>query len=202
MTIKKDKLINAAIDLFAERDIDKVTMNMIAKKANVSRTDPYHHLDGGKDEIIDSILEIFDSIIEGSMPRYTEDTEIDAKSVLSNLFLAFSGEDAEKARKINRIIFANFGNDARIGKYLSETFYRKQGIRMTQLFNMLVAKGKLKPFDTDSAARILNRIFIAYALEDSINYPFENDGYEKFIEGIKTDCAAVINSILDGRFHV
>ena len=199
MKSKKAELIRAAIDLFAERGIGDVSMKMIAKKAKVSRTDTYYHFESGKNEIVDNILEMFDSIIASNMPCHAENPELSTDNILTLLFLAFYGEDAEQGRKINHIIFTNYGNDRKIGEYLAETFYYARENRFTQMFNLLIENGKIAPFDVNAASRILNRLFIAFVLEDT--FTFGNGEYTIRLDRLKSDCAIILDSILHGRFH-
>jgi AcrR family transcriptional regulator len=199
MKITREAVIDTAIKMFSKDGIQNVSLTMIADTLGVTRQSVCHYFK--KDDLVDCILEIFGNIIDRNMPTFTEDMEIDAEIVLSNLFLSFSDEDAEQSRKINRIVFTNYGSDPKIGKYLSEMFYHKHEARFARLLNLLIIKGKVKPFDVDCAARIMNRIFISYALEDSFNYPFGDGSYEKFIDRIKNDCSKIIDSILSGCFQ-
>ena len=127
-------------------------------------------------------------------------TDADAESILSSLFLAFSEEESGQGRKINRIIFSNYVYEEKINKYLEERFFHSREARFSCIFEMLVSSGKIKPFDTNTAARMLNKIFIASALEDTFSYPFEKHELPQCLGCLKKDCLHIIRKILSGNF--
>ena len=198
---RKDEIINVAIDLFAKHGTSNVSIEMIAERLSVTRPNIYYYFKN-KDAIIDSIISMFDGLIIKNIEIIQQHTEVgkDAESILSNLFLSFSEEDSEQGRKINRIIFGNHEYEVKIGKYLEERFYQKREARFSCIFDMLVASGDVKPFDTESAARILNKIFIASALQDTFSYPFESHELPQCLTCLRKDCLHIIKNILDGVF--
>jgi AcrR family transcriptional regulator len=180
-------------------------MDMIADKSGITRSVVYHYFPNKKPEIIAHILKIFSNVIDNSMPAAMKsnaaiDTDIDAEYMLMNLYLSFKKEDSERGRKISRIIFADHAYDNQINRYLSEVIYEKRKTRFTQVFDLLIAKGKLEPFDTKAAARILNGVFIASALEDTFYYPFGDNELSPLLGTLRNDCMVVINQILSGCF--
>ena len=199
---KKEEIINATIDLFAEHGVEKVSAKMVAKKLNVTRSIIYYYFKKGKDEIIDNILKMFDGMITENVKIIMKhaDSYIDANSILSSLFITFSEEESERGRKINKIILTNYAYDEKIGKYLLEVFYKKREARFAQVFNMLIESGKVESFDTETAARILNRLFIASALEDTFFYPFEHKELSPCLANLRKDCTVIVNQILSGSF--
>ena len=201
MKIEKEEIINAAIDLFAEHGVKEVPIEMIAEKLKVTRPNVYHHFKKGKDEIIENILRLFDNIIIDTLKDIKKRKDSDtADSILSSLFLMFREEDSERGRKIGRIIFADHVYVDKIGKYLSEIFYKKRETFYVKVFNALISNGKLKPFDTGAAARILNGMFIAYTLQDSFSYPCANTDSSHLLNHIKNDYMFIINQIINGNF--
>jgi len=198
---KQERIINTTIDLFAECGVNAVSGEMVAKELEKARGGLYHHVKG-KEEIIEKMVEIYDGLIVKNLKDISESMngDIDAETILSSLFLAFSAEDSKIGRTISRIIFANYCYSSKISEYLSETFYEKREMRYAQIFNVLVANGKVKPFDTEAAARILNNIFIANALKDSFDYPFADNELSPMLDNLRKDCLLIINQILDGKF--
>ena len=200
MNNKKSEIINAAIDLFAEHGIRDVPIEMIAENVSLTRSNVYYYFKKGKDEIIDSIIAMFDGMIVKNIRAITQCPCKDAASILSSLFLAFGEEESEKGRKINRIIFTNYIYEDKISKYLSERFFQSREARFSCIFEMLIASGGVKPFDTHTAARMLNKMFIATALEDTFSYPFESHELPQCLECLRKDCLNIINKILNGTF--
>jgi len=202
MKTSKEKIINAAIDLFAERGISDVPIEMIAGKVCISRSTFYYYFKN-KNDIIDSIINEFDGMIARNINMIKQQTETgaDAESILTSLFLAFGKEDSQQGRNINRIIFANHGYDERIGNYLKERFFQKREARISCIFEMMVTSGKLKPFNTETAARMLNKFFIASALEDTFEYPFEKYEQPQCLSCLRKDCLYIIKRILSGEFE-
>jgi AcrR family transcriptional regulator len=202
MKTTKDTIVNTAIDLFAEHGVRDVSVDKIAEKLGVTKGSIYHHFQNGKDEILDHILGAFDDMI-ADIKNTTESaaTDTSTEKILSNLLLAFNGENTERGRKINRIIFADYVYVKKIEKYLKEVFYQRREAYFVSIFNLLVSKGKVKSFDTATAASILNRIFISYALEDTFYYPFDEGAMPPKHDAMIQDCKFIVNQILSGRFH-
>jgi len=201
MKIKKEEIVDTTIDLFAENGVKNVTSKMVAKKLNVARGAIYYYFKDGKDEIIDHMLNIFSDMVMSVTTNAVENydfTDVTADSILSNLFLAFNDEDAEKGRKISRIIFADHVYDKKISKYLSEVFYKQRETYFSNLFMSIIANGKVKPFNAGAAARVLNRLFIAYLLEDALFYPCDNNKPPPYVDSLKEDCLLVIKHMLNG----
>ena len=199
----KESIINTAIDLFSERGIRDVSLEMIADKLNIARSGIYYHFKNRKDEIIDNILNIFDNMITENLKNIMEciGDNVTADSILSCLFLTFSKEEAMQSRKINRIIFANYVFVEKIRKYLSEVFYKKRETRFILFFNELVERGKIKPFNTEDAAIILNSLFITYALKDTFAYPYANNEVSHLHDELRNRCKTIVNQILNGNFN-
>jgi len=197
MKKRKEIILDIAIDLFAEQGVRDVSLEMIADRAGIKRSTMYHHFKRGKDEITDGILAAFNALIAGNMPQSANHGEtMSAEGILSSLYLRFSDADTERGRKINRIIFMNYGYDSIIAKYLSEVFYEKRETRFVRVFDALIASGRVKHFEPVIAARMLNRIFIAYALEDTFAYPFESDTYDQLIDRLRHDCTLFIGQLM------
>ena len=202
MNNKKHEIISVAIDLFAEHGIRDVPIEMIAEKVSLTRSNVYYYFKKGKDELISCIIDIFDSMIVENIKIIMQETGTDAnaESILSSLFLAFSEEESGQGRKINRIIFSNYVYEEKINKYLEERFFQSREARFFCIFEMLVSSGKIKAFDMHTAARMLNKIFIASALEDTLSYPFENHEPPQCLDCLKKDCLHIIRKILSGNF--
>jgi AcrR family transcriptional regulator len=199
---KKDEIISAAIDLFAEHGVGNVSLEMIAEMAVVKRPNIYYYYKGGKDDIIGDVINIFDGMIKKKVLTIMERTaeETCAEGILSSLFMAFDTAESEMGRKLNRIMFSSYVDDMRINTYLQKTFYKNREDRFSCIFESLVGSGRAKPFDTHSAARMLNKIFIASALEDTLTYPFESNEPPQCLDCLNKDCLNIINKILDGTF--
>jgi len=201
MSVKKEEIINTAIDLFAELGVKNVSVEKVATKLKIARSVVYYYFKDGKDEIIDHILEMFSNMVMSVKTDAAENndfTGVNADSILFNLLLAFKDEDAKKGRKISRIIFADHAYDEKIGKYLSEVFFQRREFYLSNLFKSLIESGKVKFFDAKAAARVLNRIFIAYLLEDALLYPYDNNRPPPFVDNLKEDCLLVIKHMLNG----
>ena len=200
--IKKEEILNITIDLFVEHGVRKVSADMVAKKSNIARSVIYYYFKNGKDEIIDHIINDFNTLVAKDLKTITINTpkEVDADSILTSLYLKFNDKDLDKGRKINKIIFADHAYNDKFGKYLSDVFFKRRKARYCQLFSELITNCKVKPFDVEAAARIFNGIFIAFVLEDSLYYPLKGDDLPHNFDSLKEDCTRIINLILNGCF--
>jgi len=200
--IKKEEILDAAIDLFAEYGVMDVCVKKIAIKSNVSRSNVYYHFKKGKDEIIENIFNMFSELLLKNVKTIMErmNANIDADSIVTSLFLIFDEEDSIKGRKICKIIFADHAYNKKIGDFLLEMFFKKREARYCQIFDMLIINGKVKPFDSEAAARMLCKMFVAFALEDTFLYPFECKKAPPHYEYLRKDCLHIINHILNGTF--
>ena len=143
-------------------------------------------------------------MIKGNLPVINKHTDINlnAGSVISKLFFTFNPEDSERSRKINRIIFADHVYVEKIGKYLAEQIYKDREARLIQILNLVVKHGMVKPFNAETAARMINRIFIACALEDSFHYPYRKNVLPPRIDELRNDCMFIVDQILSGDFRM
>ena len=197
MKPKKDELIEAAINLYAEKGVKNVSMKKIGNEIDMKRTNVHYYFANGKDEIIDSIITIFDNMIVNNLKIITDaDLNGNIESILELLFLAFKKEESEMGRKINKIIFSDHAYEPKIKEYLKERFYEQRESRYTDIFDLLVRSGKIEPFDTIMAARILTKIFIACCLEDSFSYPFESQEMPQCLGCLRKDCLLVLKTFI------
>ncbi len=180
MTVKKDddlkgkkptkeKIFEAAIDLFAEKGYDATSMREIAEAVGIKKASLYSHYKG-KDEILEKIIERPLSTIMtiGEQDMKTEDI-IAAVGVEG--FIGSSGEVMDKwlgdpsMEKIFRIIHIELYHNQQVKKFYQELWDAAYSFWEVN-FDIMIKNGFIKPYDP----KLLSREFIAFFQNDFTDY--------------------------------
>lgn|GEM_PF-3551013 len=202
MKITKQDIVDTSIDLFAKHGVQNVSIEQIANTVKIAKSSIYHRFKGGKDDIVDNIIMIFDEMVQYNTPNKAEclDINSDARSVLFKLFFVIKGKESQKYRKINRILFSDQHYNDRIKSYMLEDIFKKREKNLIYCFNLLVQHEKVEPFNAIAAARILNHLYIAYAMEDSHNNEFNPNELPVILTNLQNDCMRIVQQIINGNF--
>ena len=154
----KEKIFDAAIDLFAERGYDGVSIRDIAGAVGLTEGAVYRHYTS-KDEILDSIFAYVEGRIYPQAPEGSVDAMIEAVPVEEILASVprFMLADRNLAR-ITRIMLIEVYHNEKIGNYFRSELIERPIGEMETLFRKLAEKGKIKPCDP----RMVATLFISY----------------------------------------
>lgn len=199
--LKKQEIINIAIDLFAEYGISNVSIAMIAKTLGASKGKVYHYFKNGKDDIVAEILKAFEQyvcchILDKNELEFNDTT---ANEILCSMFFEFSHNDTYRVRKIIRIFMSEMYYDNQIAQYVINHLIVGREKMLADYFTSLVDAGKFFTLDAESTARYLNRLMLVYAIEDTVQFPFVHDEskMEQHAERMVRDCINLIHCMAD-----
>ena len=154
----KEKIFDAAIELFAERGYDRVSVRDIAGAVDLTEGAVYKHF-ASKDEILDSIFAYVEGRIYPQAPEDSLDAIVEALSLEEILASVpkFMLADQNLAR-ITRIMLIELYHNEKIGNYFRTELIERPVDEMEVLFAKLMEHGKVRPGNPRAVAAM----FISY----------------------------------------
>jgi AcrR family transcriptional regulator len=150
----KERILNVAIDLFAVKGFDAVSLREIAEAAGVRKATLYYYFTT-KDEILEKILEyVMDSWNRGKVGRWSDSDDAEAQIVALGLdgfmtmAIGVSGSwmDDPRMEKILRISFIELYHNAQIRKFML-MFFGSGPEFFESSFAILLKHKLIKPAD-------------------------------------------------------
>jgi AcrR family transcriptional regulator len=177
----KDKIFDAAIDLFAERGYDRVSVRDIARAVGITESAVYRHY-SSKDEILDSIFayvegRIYPQASEGSMDAMIE--AISLEEIIASV-PRFMIADQNLA-KITRIMLIELYHNEKIGNYFRKELIERPIDETEVLFRKLMEHGKIRPCEPRTVATLFISYMVSWYFQTFIlNYgEWDSDRIEK-----------------------
>ncbi len=154
----KEKIFDAAVDLFAEKGYDRVSIRDIARAVGITEGAVYKHYTS-KDAILDSIFNYVEGRIYPSTPEGSIDNLTDSFSLreILEMMPRFMLADPSLAR-ITRIMLIEMYHNEKIRNYVRRELFKRPIDETAALFTKLMEKGKIKPCDPVA----LSTMFISY----------------------------------------
>lgn len=133
----KDKIINSAYELFAEKGYDKTTVAEIINKADCSKGGFYHHFKS-KDEIIEAITMNNLDIIKKSYDNMLQNNDKSAIELINSVVITINKIKESQMKEWPKItkIYSFEGNHILIKK-MAEEFE----LMTTEYYTKLIQKG-------------------------------------------------------------
>ncbi len=154
----KEKIFDAAVDLFAERGFDGVSIRDIGGAVGVSEGAVYKHY-ASKEAILESIFAYVESRIYPKAPEASIDALVDSlpfREILESI-PRFMMADQHLAR-ITRIMVIEMYHNKKIRDYVQRELFERPVDETEILFRKLIEKGKIRPCDP----RAMATFFISY----------------------------------------
>ncbi len=154
----KEKIFDAAVDLFAERGYDGVSIRDIGRAVGVSEGAVYKHY-ASKEAILESIFAYVEGRIYPKAPEASIDALVDSLSYREILesIPRFMMADQHLGR-ITRIMVIEMYHNKKIRDYVQRELFERPVDETEILFRKLMEKGKIKPCDP----RAMSTLFISY----------------------------------------
>lgn len=152
----KEKIFDAAVDLFAERGYDGVSIRDIAKTVGIKESSVYKHY-ASKDEILDNIFEYMKArlyapqIIEPDMDALLDHLSFEEIMDLGFQSLKQMMTDPYLV-KITRIITIELHHNKKIRDFFLSQMFDRPVDESELLFRRLIDRKKIKPFDPRALA--------------------------------------------------
>lgn len=153
----KERIFDAAVDLFAEQGYDRTSVRRIAEAVGLTESAVYRHYPG-KEAILDAIFAYADSRIYTALPAELDQGNLAGESIFSGLLLPLPRIIMADPYliKIARIMYAEMLHSDDIRNYFKEKFGEKADGYAEALFRRLSEKGSIKACDPRSLARVFN----------------------------------------------
>jgi AcrR family transcriptional regulator len=152
----KEKIFDAAVELFAERGYDGVSVRDIAKAVGIRESSVYKHY-ASKDEILDSIFEYLKSrLYAPPAPDMNLEVLLDRMSFEQVLGLGLASLKGMAAdpyiTKIVRIITIELHHNAKIREFFLNEMFERPVNENELMFRRLMDKGKIRKLDPRALA--------------------------------------------------
>lgn len=153
----KERIFEAAVDLFAARGYDGTSMRRIAGAVGLTESALYRHYPG-KEAILDAILAFTESGVYTTLPIEETLGAGGGDSIFRGLLAPLPGIITEMplVMRIMRILYAEMNHNERIREFFRREFVERADDHMESLFGRCVEAGSIKPCDTRSLARVFN----------------------------------------------
>jgi Transcriptional regulator len=151
----KEKIFDAAVDLFAENGYDGVSVRDIAKAVGIKESSLYKHY-ASKEEILESIFEymkgmLYSQTVPADHDAFVESTPVEV--ILGNGFTQLASYMADLYMlKIMRIITIEMYHNERIRDFFRAQMFERPVDEMEILFRKLGENGKIKRYDPRALA--------------------------------------------------
>jgi AcrR family transcriptional regulator len=154
----KEKIFDAAVDLFAERGYDSVSIRDIAAAVGITEGAVYRHY-SGKEEVLDAIFSFVESRIYPPVPEASLDAMADAlpfREILESMPRAMMADP--ELMRVTRVMVTQMYHDEKMRSHVRRELFERPVDETEKLFKKLQEKGKIKPCD----ARAMATLFISY----------------------------------------
>jgi AcrR family transcriptional regulator len=154
----KEKIFDAAVDLFAEKGYDGVSIRDIGRAVGITEGAVYKHY-SSKEEILESIFTYVEGRIYPQAPEASIDAIVEAlplREILESIPRAMISDT--QLTRITRIMLIEMYHNEKIRNYVRRELFERPVDETAILFKKLMEKGKIKPCDP----RALSTLFISY----------------------------------------
>ncbi len=159
ITTTKDKILEVAIDLFAAKGFDTVTIREIARDVGIKGSSIYNHFQS-KNDILEKILEYHKSQL--STTYFAEKTDEETENTLQNaslkemlldlLIKSLQNLHTPKLQKILKILSQEQLNNDTIRNYFYNDYILEARRELQRRFDKLLEKGLINYPDTEFLA--------------------------------------------------
>lgn len=163
----KRLIFEKAVELFAERTFELVTIKDIAHKVGIRQSAMYNHFKS-KQEILETIYEYFTFYYTANRPTIEDLEPVLREGSLFDIINAveyeFEEKHCENMLRISRIVFQRRAIDEG-AREISTSLILEDGIRFVEdVFKRAIEIGRLAPFDVHSMAVFCNsnRLYVMY----------------------------------------
>lgn len=196
----KEKIFEAAIDLFAQKGFDATSMREIAETVGIKKASMYSHYKS-KDEILEKIVEYPMARIEIVGPQNVETEELIISMGLEK-FMALSSNVATEwmndhfMEKIWRIVCIELYHNEQIKKFYSKFTVTALSFWQSN-FEIMVKHKLIKPFDPE----VLAHEYLSFYGNTYMDYfifrygETSNSFMQEYQESIDKHTAFIVNAI-------
>jgi AcrR family transcriptional regulator len=169
----KEKIFEAASELFAKQGYDRTSIRQIAKSVGLTESAVYRHYPG-KEAILEAIFAYAESYIFTPLPIEQNQGEYAGESIFKGLLLPLPEiiKAAPIVTRIARIMYSEMYHNSKIHDYFRQAYVIKADDYLEALFKKQIELGKIRSCDPRSLARIFNAFRSEWVVQ---NFIMENE---------------------------
>ncbi|ACL16215.1 TetR/AcrR family transcriptional regulator [Methanosphaerula palustris] len=165
----REKIFDAAVDLFAERGFDRTSVRDIAKAVGVTESAVYRHYPG-KDAILEAIFVFMENRVYTPLSPVHEAGELDNRTIFRDMLEGlprFIMADPVLV-KTAHIMFTEMYHNEKIRDYVKKEYGKRADDYTEKLFRKHVMDGTIRPCDTRALAILFNSFRFAWMFKTFI----------------------------------
>ncbi len=189
----REKIFDAAVELFAQRGFDGVSIRDISQSVGITEGAVYRHY-SSKDAILDAIFAYVEARIYQKPPEGSLDALADACSLREVLEgMPESMITDPQVTRITRIMLIEMYHNKKIRDYVQRELFERPVDETEVLFRKLLERGKMRPCDP----RAMATQFIAYLIYWYFEAFIFSDGKPQEVESYKGAALAQVRSFAE-----
>jgi AcrR family transcriptional regulator len=165
----KEKIFDAAIDLFANKGFRGTSVREIASALDLTEGAIYRHF-SGKDEILEQVFTYAEGVLFTPLPIEESLGMLQGQSIFRGMLEPLPDiiNSEPYMRKITRIMFNEMNLNEKIGQYYSKEYKQKASKYTIALFEKCMEAGIIRPCDVKSLAMVFNSFRSEWAYQNFI----------------------------------
>ncbi len=181
----RDRIFDAAIDLFAERGYDRTSVRDIARAVDITESAVYRHYPS-KESILDAIFAYVETRVYTPLPPARSEGR--DSSVFRDMLEGLPGylmADPGLVRIIH-ILFIELHHNEKIREYIMKEYGGRADEYTEAVFRKQMEDGTIRPCDPLALARVFNAFRFAWLYQTFIldsGIPLETGRMEKDLQG-------------------
>jgi AcrR family transcriptional regulator len=182
-TPTKERILDAAIGLFAEKGYAGTSVREIARAVSLSEGALYKHFEG-KEALLAAILEHFDAKIFESMPSSDPRASV-FRVLLGGLPDYFSANP--RVAKIGTILMNEARVNEKIRAYIDEAMEKRGRAAIVKIFEAEIAAGRVSATEPEGLADMFNALRVGWLYENYLSsgtVPGDTEKTKRGLEGI------------------
>ena len=182
----KERIFDAAVELFAERGYDRTSLRQIAGAVGLSESAVYRHYPS-KEAILDAIVAYMEAQVSGPLPDAIGSGTGEGISIFRALLLPLPRgilADPFLAR-IARIMYAEMHHNEGVREYLREGLSERAIEALEATFGLLVREGRMRDCDCRALARVFNAFRAEWIFETFVLARNERPDAERLEEDLR-----------------
>ena len=182
----REKIFDAAIDLFSRQGYDGVSVRQIAGAVGLTESAVYRHYPS-KEAILDAIFAYVERSVYTPLPIEREVLERPGVSIFRGLLADLPRVIMADPSvvKIMRIMFAEMHRNAKFRDYYQKELVERADDYMESFFHTCIERGALRPCDGRALAQVFNAFRSEWAFQTFIvehEEPLDADAIAKGLE--------------------
>jgi len=165
----KEKIFDAAIDLFANKGFKGTSVREIANATGLTEGAIYRHF-SGKDEILEQVFTYAEEVLFTPLPIEETLGMLQGQSIFRGLLEPLPDIISSEPymRKITRIMYNEMNQNEKIAWYYSEEYKQRANEYTKALFGKCMEAGSIRQCDVKSLALVFNSFRSEWAYQNFI----------------------------------